>query len=358
MGQNLILNMRDHGFRVAAYNRTLSKVDEFLSSPEATDHKGPGSIVGARSLEELAAKLKRPRRVLLLVKAGQAVDDFVNALLPYLEAGDIVIDGGNTNFPDSNRRCRELMQHGVLFVGSGVSGGEEGARYGPSMMPGGNAAAWPHIAPIFQAIAAKVPRLKGNSDNKPSMDVCCDWVGPEGAGHFVKTVHNGIEYGDMQLIAEAYDLLKRGLHCSEDELARIFADWNGGPLSSFLVEITADILAYKDPQDGSRVVERIRDAAGQKGTGKWTVIAGLDAGMPVTLIAEAVFARSLSAMKSERQAAALKLVSSSTHSKCDASDRASLIENIRKVAPHVCQLVLLFRHCTLPRSFRTHRAFS
>jgi len=283
MGQNLILNMNDKGFVVCAYNRTTSKVDHFLEN-EAKGTK----IVGAHSIEELVAKLKKPRKIILLVKAGPAVDAFIGQLTPHLEAGDIIIDGGNSHFPDSIRRCKELEAKGLLFVGSGVSGGEEGARYGPSLMPGGSTAAWPAIKPIFQAAAAQVNGIP-----------CCDWVGPTGAGHYVKMVHNGIEYGDMQLIAEAYDILKRGLGLNESEISDIFAKWNKGVLDSFLIEITTNILKFND-EDGVPMVDKILDAAGQKGTGKWTAINALDQGTPVTLIGEAVFARCLSAIKGER----------------------------------------------------------
>lgn len=283
MGQNLILNAADHGYTVVAYNRTVSKVDHFL----ANEAKGK-PIIGAHSIEELCANLKRPRRVILLVKAGDAVDNFINQLLPRMEEGDIIIDGGNSHFPDSNRRYEELKKKGILFVGSGVSGGEDGARYGPSIMPGGHPDAWPHIKKIFQDIAAK-------TDGEP----CCDWVGPGGAGHFVKMVHNGIEYGDMQLICEAYDLLKRGAGLEDKEISEVFSKWNKGVLDSFLIEITRDILAFND-NDGTPLVEKILDTAGQKGTGKWTAVNALDLGMPVTLIGEAVFARTLSAIKEER----------------------------------------------------------
>ncbi|KAG5368155.1 6-phosphogluconate dehydrogenase, decarboxylating [Yarrowia sp. C11] len=283
MGQNLILNMADHGYEVVAYNRTTSKVDHFLEN----EAKGK-SIIGAHSIKEMCALLKRPRRIVLLVKAGAAVDSFIEQLLPYLEKGDIIIDGGNSHFPDSNRRYEELNEKGILFVGSGVSGGEEGARYGPSIMPGGNKEAWPHIKQIFQDISAK-------ADGEP----CCDWVGDAGAGHFVKMVHNGIEYGDMQLICEAYDLMKRGAGFTNEEIGDVFAKWNEGILDSFLIEITRDIFKYDDGS-GTPLVEKISDTAGQKGTGKWTAINALDLGMPVTLIGEAVFARCLSALKEER----------------------------------------------------------
>ncbi|OQE84884.1 hypothetical protein PENNAL_c0025G10434 [Penicillium nalgiovense] len=283
MGQNLILNVADHGFTVCAYNRTTAKVDRFLEN----EAKGK-SIVGAHSIQEFCAKLKRPRRIMLLVMAGKPVDDFIESLLPFLEKGDIIIDGGNSHFPDSNRRTQYLTGKGISFVGSGVSGGEEGARYGPSLMPGGNEEAWPHIKDIFQSISAK-------SDG----EACCDWVGDEGAGHYVKMVHNGIEYGDMQLICEAYDILKRGLGLSSKEIGDVFAKWNTGVLDSFLIEITRDILYYND-NDGTPLVDKILDKAGQKGTGKWTAINALDLGMPVTLIGEAVFSRCLSALKDER----------------------------------------------------------
>ncbi|MGC8877662.1 MAG: decarboxylating NADP(+)-dependent phosphogluconate dehydrogenase [Anaerolineae bacterium] len=284
MGQNLVLNMDDHGFTVAVYNRTVSKVDEFING-SAKGRK----VIGTHSIEELVRVLKKPRRVMLLVKAGQAVDDFIEQLIPLLEPGDIIIDGGNSNFQDTIRRTAYVESKGLLYIGTGISGGEEGARHGPSIMPGGSPAAWPHVKPIFQAIAAKV------EDGTP----CCDWVGENGAGHFVKMVHNGIEYGDMQLIGEAYHLMKEGLGMSADEMHQVFAEWNRGKLDSYLIQITRDILAFKDV-DGQPLVDKILDAAGQKGTGKWTVISALDTGVPLTLIAEAVFARCLSALKEER----------------------------------------------------------
>jgi 6-phosphogluconate dehydrogenase len=287
MGQNLVLNMDDHGFEVAVYNRTTSRVDEFLAGPAAGT-----SVVGAHSPAELAESLARPRRVMLMVRAGRPVDDTIAELLPHLEAGDIVVDGGNSNFEDSMRRARELEARGLLFVGSGVSGGEEGARTGPSLMPGGSPDAWPHIKDIFQSIAAKV------DDGVP----CCDWVGEGGSGHYVKMVHNGIEYGDMQLIAEAYHLL-RAAGLSYDELHDVLTRWNEGKLDSYLIEITRDIVAFRD-DDGEPLVEKILDSAGQKGTGKWAAISSLDLGQPVTLVAEAVYARILSALKDERTAAA------------------------------------------------------
>jgi 6-phosphogluconate dehydrogenase len=291
MGQNLILNMNDHGFTVVAFNRSVDKVDHFL----ANEARGT-RVVGAHSIAEMVALLKRPRRVMLMVKAGQPVDDFIAQLLPLLEPGDIIIDGGNSLFEDTARRVRGVESRGLLYVGTGVSGGEEGARHGPSIMPGGSNAAWPHVRPIFQAIAAKV------EDGTP----CCDWVGEGGAGHYVKMVHNGIEYGDMQLICEAYHLMKLGLGMSADAMHQVFARWQEGELNSYLIEITRDILAYRD-SDGAPLVDRILDAAGQKGTGKWTVISSQELGIPITLMAEAVYARCLSALKEERVAAAKSL---------------------------------------------------
>src|SRR5215212_1118612 len=287
MGQNLILNMNDHGFTVVAYNRTVAKVDEFL----AKEAKGT-KVVGAHSVEEMVKKLKRPRRVMMLVKAGQPVDDFIAQVSPHLEKGDIIIDGGNSLYQDTARRAKEVEAKGLLYIGTGVSGGEEGARHGPSIMPGGSPAAWPAVKPIFQSVAAKV-------DNGVP---CCDWVGEGGAGHYVKMVHNGIEYGDMQLICEAYQLMRDGLGMSADEMHQVFAEWNKGVLDSYLIEITRDILAFKD-KDGSPLVDHILDTAGQKGTGKWTVIDSAELGIPITLIAEAVYSRCVSAMKEDRVAA-------------------------------------------------------
>jgi len=292
MGQNIILNMNDHGYVVAAYNRTVSKVDEFL----ANEAKGT-KVLGAHSLEEMVGMLKKPRRVMMLVKAGKPVDEFIDLLVPLLEPGDIIIDGGNSYYPDTVRRYNELKAKGILFVGSGVSGGEEGARHGPSLMPGGAPEAWPHIRAIFQSIAAKV------DGNVP----CCDWVGESGAGHFVKMVHNGIEYGDMQLISEAYNLMSGGLGLDNAKLAETFTEWNKGELDSYLIEITSNIFKFKD-EDGGYLLDHILDAAGQKGTGKWTVDSGLELGAPVTLIAEAVFARMISSLKDERVAASSVLV--------------------------------------------------
>lgn len=310
MGQNLALNMNDHGFTVAVFNRTTSKVDDFLSGPA----KGT-NIIGTHSIESLCKQLKRPRRIMLMVKAGDPVDEFINLCLPYLEKGDIIIDGGNSLFTDTNRRCKELAAKGILYVGAGVSGGEEGARHGPSIMPGGNPEAWPHIKPIFQAISAKV-------DNG---EPCCDWVGDAGAGHYVKMIHNGIEYGDMQLIGESYDLLKRGLQLDADQIQQVFTQWNQSELDSYLIEITSEIFGYRD-EDNSPLVDNILDVAGQKGTGKWTIINALDLGMPLTLIGEAVFARYLSSLKEERVAASQLLEGpESTFN----GNKAEFIEQIR-----------------------------
>ncbi len=291
MGENLILNMESKGFTVATYNRTVEKVDKFVEGRA----KGK-NIIGCHSIEELVDNLERPRRVMLMVKAGAAVDAFIDQILPHLEDGDIIIDGGNSHFPDTIRRVEKVEKAGKLYIGTGVSGGEEGALTGPSIMPGGSPAAWEHVKPIFQKISAHT------SDGDP----CCDWVGEGGAGHFVKMVHNGIEYGDMQLICEAYQLMKELIGMSADEMHEVFAEWNAGELDSYLIEITRDILAYKD-EDGEALVDKILDTAGQKGTGKWTGIAALDEGVPLTLIGEAVFARCLSAMKEERVAASKML---------------------------------------------------
>ena len=291
MGQNLVLNMDDHGFTVAVYNRTVSRVDKFING-NAQGTK----VIGTHSIEELVSVLKKPRQVMLLVKAGQPVDDFIDLLIPHLEAGDIIIDGGNSNYNDSIRRTAYVESKGLLYVGSGVSGGEEGARHGPSMMPGGSPDAWPHIKPIFQAVAAKV------DDGTP----CCDWVGENGAGHYVKMTHNGIEYGDMQLISESYYLMKHLLGSSNDEMHQVFAEWNEGKLDSYLVEISRDILGYQD-ENGEYVLDKILDTAGQKGTGKWTAVSALEMGIPLTLITEAVLARFLSALKEERVVASKAL---------------------------------------------------
>lgn len=283
MGENLILNMESKGYTVACYNRTVSKVDEFINGRA----KGK-RIIGCRSIQELVAALKRPRMVMMMVKAGQPVDELIEQLLPVMEDADIIIDGGNSLFEDTIRRTRYVESKGKLYIGTGVSGGEEGALLGPALMPGGSPAAWPHVKPIFQAIAAKV-------DGVP----CCDWVGEGGAGHYVKMTHNGIEYGDMQLICEAYHIMKEGLGMTADQMHEVFKQWNEGQLKSYLIEITADILAKKD-EDGQPLVDKILDTAGQKGTGKWTVISSQELGIPITLIAEAVYSRCVSAMKDER----------------------------------------------------------
>jgi 6-phosphogluconate dehydrogenase len=292
MGENLVLNMESHGYTVAVYNRSTDKVEKFVNG------RGKGKkFVGAMTPQEFVASIKRPRKVMMLVKAGQAVDDSIATVLPYLEPGDILIDGGNTHFPDTTRRMRELAPKGIRFIGSGVSGGEEGALRGPSIMPGGDASAWPEVKPIFQAISAKV------KDTNGAEAPCCDWVGPEGAGHFVKMVHNGIEYGDMQLICESYNLLKDICGMSAPEMSGVFGKWNKGVLDSYLIEITTEILAYTDPETKQPLVDFILDTAGQKGTGKWTTDAATDNGVALTLIAEAVFSRCISAQKDERVAA-------------------------------------------------------
>ncbi len=284
MGENLVMNMESKGFTVSVFNRTVEKVDRFVNGRAAGKN-----IVGTHSLQELVDSLEKPRKVMLMVKAGKPVDDFIEQLIPLLEEGDVIIDGGNSHFPDTTRRTRYVESKGLLYIGTGVSGGEEGALHGPSMMPGGSPAAWPLVKPIFQAICAKV------EDGSP----CCEWVGEEGAGHFVKMVHNGIEYGDMELICEVYQIMKDYLGMSAEEMHDVFAKWNEGKLNSYLIEITRDILAYKD-EDGSALVDHILDTAGQKGTGKWTSISSLDEGVPLTLITQAVYARCLSAIKEER----------------------------------------------------------
>ena len=284
MGENLVLNMESKGFTVAVFNRTTEKVDNFINGRA----KGK-NIIGTHSLEELVSVLEKPRKIMLMIKAGPAVDKTIDALIPLLDKGDIIIDGGNTHFPDTDRRTKYVESKGLLYIGTGVSGGEEGALLGPSIMPGGSPEAWPEVKPIFQKIAAKVE----------DGSACCEWVGENGAGHFVKMVHNGIEYGDMQLITEAYHIMKNLLGMSADEMHEVFKEWNEGELDSYLIEITRDILAFKD-EDGEPLVDKILDTAGQKGTGKWTAVAALDHGIPLTLIGEAVFARFLSAMKDER----------------------------------------------------------
>jgi 6-phosphogluconate dehydrogenase len=311
MGENLILNMESKGFTVACFNRTVSKVDDFVNGRA----KGK-KIIGCHSIEEFVANLKKPRKVMLMVKAGQPVDDFIEQLLPRLEDGDIIIDGGNSHFPDTIRRTKYVESKGKLYIGTGVSGGEEGALRGPSIMPGGSPVAWAHVKPIFQAICAKTD----------AGEPCCEWVGENGAGHFVKMVHNGIEYGDMQLICEIYHLMKEGLGLSNAEMHKVFAEWYEGELNSYLIEITRDILAYKDEQ-GNEVIDLILDTAGQKGTGKWTVIAALDSGQPLTLIGEAVFARCLSALKDERVKASQALKGPKAHFR---GDKARFVDDLRK----------------------------
>jgi len=311
MGENLILNMESKGFTVACFNRTVSKVDNFINGRA----KGK-NIIGCKSIEELVENLKKPRKIMLMVKAGEAVDAFIDKLLPHLEDGDIIIDGGNSHFPDTIRRTKYAESKGKLYIGTGVSGGEEGALHGPSMMPGGSPAAWERVKPIFQAICAKTP------DGEP----CCDWVGENGAGHFVKMTHNGIEYGDMQMICETYQMMKQGLGMTNQQMHEAFSGWNKGELNSYLIEITRDILAYKD-QDGNEVIDLILDTAGQKGTGKWTGIEALNLGQPLTLIGEAVFARCLSALKEERVAASKVLTGPKPKFK---GDKKAFIDDLRQ----------------------------
>ena len=330
MGENLVMNMESKGFTVAVYNRTTEKVKNFVEGRAAGKN-----IIGTYSIEELVENLEKPRKIMMMVKAGAAVDQLIDQLIPHLEAGDILIDGGNSHFPDTIRRTQYVESKGLLYIGTGVSGGEEGALKGPSMMPGGSPAAWPYVKPIFQAICAKV------EDGSP----CCDWVGENGAGHFVKMVHNGIEYGDMQLICEAYQLMRDGLGMSAEEMHQVFVDWNKTELDSYLIEITRDILGYKD-EKGETTVNYILDTAGQKGTGKWTGIAALDEGVPLTLIGEAVFARCLSAMKEERVAAAKvfpKEIPAFT------GDKAAFIENIRK-ALYASKIISYAQGYTLMRT--------
>lgn len=310
MGQNLVLNMNDHGYTVAVFNRTTSKVDDFLQGPA----KGT-KVIGTHSIQEFCQKLKRPRKIMLMVKAGAPVDELIDELLPFLEKGDILIDGGNSLFTDTERRVETLSKKGIHFLGCGISGGEEGARHGPSIMPGGDSAGWPAVKPILQAIAAKV-------DGEP----CCDWLGSGGAGHYVKMVHNGIEYGDMQLICESYDMLHTGLQIQDNELHKIYSDWNKTELDSYLIEITSQIFAFLD-KDGKPLVDKILDVAAQKGTGKWTVIDALDQGSPLTLIAQAVFARYLSALKNERVEASKILKGPASKPELN---KAEMIEHIRK----------------------------
>ena len=333
MGENLILNMESKGFTVACYNRTVEKVDAFVNG------RGQGkNLVGCRSIAELVAALSRPRKIMMMVRAGRPVDDLINELCPLLEPGDILIDGGNSHYPDTIRRCETAAKRGLFYVGAGVSGGEEGALKGPSIMPGGHAEAWPHLKPIFQAIAAKV------DDGSP----CCEWLGPDGAGHFVKMVHNGIEYGDMQLIAEAYHLMSQGLGLAPAEMAAVFQKWNAGALDSYLIEITADILAKTDDETGQPLVDVILDAAGQKGTGKWTSQAGLDLGVGIPQIAEAVFARCLSAIKNERAAASTTLAGPKGK---DSGDKAQFLADLE-------QAVYAAKICSYAQGYQLLRAAS
>lgn len=335
MGENLVMNMESKGFTVAVYNRTAEKVKNFVEGRAAGKN-----IIGTYSLEELAANLEKPRKIMMMVKAGQAVDDLIEQLLPHLEEGDILIDGGNSNFPDTIRRTAYVESKGLLYVGCGVSGGEEGALKGPSMMPGGSKAAWEHVKPIFQGICAKVE----------DGTACCDWVGENGAGHFVKMVHNGIEYGDMQLICEAYQLMKDGLGMSPEEMHEVFAQWNETELDSYLIEITRDILGYKD-ENGETTVNYILDTAGQKGTGKWTAITALDEGVPLTLIGEAVFARCLSAMKEERVTASKVFTKEIPAFE---GDKKAFIECIRK-ALYASKIISYAQGYTLMRTAaKTH----
>jgi 6-phosphogluconate dehydrogenase len=330
MGENLVMNMESKGFSVAVFNRTIEKVSNFVNGRA----KGK-NIIGTYSLQELADSLKKPRIVMMMVKAGKPVDDFIDMVIPYLEEGDIIIDGGNSHFPDTIRRTKYVEDKGLLFVGTGVSGGEEGALNGPSIMPGGSPAAWQHVKPILQAISAKV------EDGSP----CCEWVGENGAGHFVKMVHNGIEYGDMQLICEAYHVMKDLLNMSADEMHEVFKEWNEGELNSYLIEITRDILAFKD-EDGEPIVDKILDTAGQKGTGKWTAISALDEGIPLTLIGEAVFSRCLSALKEERVEASKVIKGISPNF---TGDKKAMIEDIRN-ALYASKIVSYAQGYTLMRA--------
>jgi 6-phosphogluconate dehydrogenase len=311
MGENLVLNMESKGFKVAVFNRTVDKVDAFIAG------RGAGKkFIGCHSIEEFCASLERPRKVMMLVKAGKAVDELIEQVIPYLEPGDIIIDGGNSHFPDTIRRTKYIESKGLLFIGTGVSGGEEGALLGPSIMPGGSPAAWPAIKPIFQKICAQTE----------TGEPCCEWVGENGAGHFVKMVHNGIEYGDMQMICEIYQFMKEGLGLSNEEMHEVFKEWNKSELDSYLIEITRDILGYKTAE-GEAVIDQILDTAGQKGTGKWTAVSALDLGQPLTLIGEAVFARCLSALKDERVAASKKLKGPRAKF---TGDKAALIEDLKQ----------------------------
>ena len=311
MGENLVLNMESKGFTVAVFNRTVAKVDAFIEG------RGAGkNFIGCHSIEELCANLERPRKVMMLVKAGQAVDDFIEKIIPHLEEGDIIIDGGNSHYSDTIRRTKRIESQGLLYVGTGVSGGEEGALTGPSIMPGGSSKAWNAVKPIFQKIAAQTD----------SGEPCCEWVGKDGAGHFVKMVHNGIEYGDMQMICETYQMMKEGLGLSNEQMHDVLKEWNEGELDSYLIEITRDILSYKT-DTGEAVIDQILDTAGQKGTGKWTAVSALDLGQPLTLIGEAVFARCLSALKDERVEASKLLKGPSTSF---TGDQAAFLDDLKQ----------------------------
>lgn len=339
MGQNLALNIADHGFKISVYNRTTSKMESFVEANPDT----PGGLVGCERLEDFVASLKRPRKIIILVQAGWATDKVIEGLVPLLEEGDIIIDGGNAKWDDTIRREKELTAKNLRFIGSGVSGGEEGARFGPSLMPGGSPEAWEHLEPIWKAIAAKVDPdtgkpLEGAAPGKPVEGgfSCTAYIGPDGAGHYVKMVHNGIEYGDMQMICEAYDLMQNVLGLSPAEMGDIFQEWNTGELDSFLIEITADILKQKDPVSGEAFVDIVLDTAGQKGTGKWTSVNALDMGTPAPTVAEAVFARCISAVKEERVAASKVL--SGPSAKPFTGDTAEMVEAIRQAlyASKIC----------------------
>jgi len=334
MGENLILNMESKGFTVSCYNRTVSKVDDFING------RGKGkNIIGCHSIEEFISSLARPRKIMLMVKAGKPVDEFIEQLVPKLEKGDIIIDGGNSHYPDTIRRTKTLSEKGLLYIGTGVSGGEEGALHGPAIMPGGHPDAWQYVKDIFTAIAAKAPQ-----DNKP----CCAWIGPDGAGHFVKMVHNGIEYGDMQLICEAYHIMSQGLGMTAQEMHEVFAEWNKGVLDSYLIQITRDILAKNDPETGKPMIDVILDTAGQKGTGKWTSQAGLDMGIGIPQIAEAVFARCLSAVKEERVAA----------SKLLKGPKPKTVKNRKKILDQLHDAVYAAKICSYAQGYQLMRAAS
>lgn len=346
MGRNLALNIADHGFKISVYNRTASKTEAFVSANPNT----PGGLVGCETLESFVASLKRPRKIIILVQAGRATDKVIEGLVPLLKQGDIIIDGGNAKWDDSIRREKELTDQNLRFIGSGVSGGEEGARFGPSLMPGGDPTAWEEIKPIWEAIAAKVDPdtgkpLEGSEPGKPVEGgfSCTTYIGADGAGHYVKMVHNGIEYGDMQMICEAYDLMQNVLGLSPSEMGDIFAEWNKGDLDSFLIEITADILKQADPVTGKPFVDVVLDTAGQKGTGKWTSVNALDMGTPAPTVAEAVFARCLSAVKEERVAASAIL--SGPDAADFTGDKAEMVEAIRQAlyASKICSYAQGFR---------------